>query len=334
MKYCLLINSKHYLTYNTNSEKIIFAEFNILNNKFNFATNISIEDICGIKYLVFESENIDNYLQKISDLTFVLAIFEMVNGLLKPISKNNLQYINSNISSMLKYSGKTNEYFTRLMINIASNLIEKEENINLLDPICGKGTSLYEGLIKGYNCYGVEIASKVVDEIALFLKKYLEGEKYKYNSKKEKFSGANKSFKAEKYIFEINKNKESKQFKHFEVVSANTIYTDKIYKKEFFDIIVGDLPYGVKYSNITNEKQSSFTRSPKELLEKSLDVWCNCLNIDGIMILSWNTFLLKRTEFVELIKNKGYKVLEYENLNNFEHRVDQAINRDFICIKK
>ena len=51
MKYCLLINSKHNLTYNINTEKIIFAEFNILNEKYNFAKNVQNKDICGLKYL-------------------------------------------------------------------------------------------------------------------------------------------------------------------------------------------------------------------------------------------------------------------------------------------
>ena len=153
MNYCLLINNKHYLTYNVNAEKIILAEFNILNEKYKFAENVQIRDICGLKYLSYKNinDNID-ILDKISELSFVLGIFEQKNELLKPIAKTNIEFVNNNISSLLKYSGKTNEYFTKLMINIAANLIDKNENINLLDPICGKGTSLYEGLIKGYNC--------------------------------------------------------------------------------------------------------------------------------------------------------------------------------------
>ena len=94
------------------------------------------------------------------------------------------------------------------------------------------------------------------------------------------------------------------------------------------------MPYGVKHSNITNEKQNSFTRSPKELLESSLTAWKNVLNENGVLILSWNTFLLKRKDFEEILKSKGFKVLDNENLINFEHRVDQAINRDLIVAKK
>lgn len=334
MKFAILINPKHFRNYNTSSEKILLAEFNILNRKYNFASNIEIKEICDINYLLFDAESITNIIEEISNLSFNLALFEIKNDLLKPIKKERNDFVNSNISSMLKYSGKTNEYFTELMLNIASNLIDKKDDINLLDPICGKGTTLFEGLVKGYNCYGIEIAPKVVDEIAVFLRKFLENERYKFNLKKEKFSGANKSFKAERYIFDITKNKENRDNKHFEVVSGNTIYADKIFKKDYFDIIIGDLPYGVKHSNITNEKQNSFTRSPKELLQNSLSVWKNLLNNDGIMILSWNTFLLKRNEFVSLLEEKGLKLVDIDSINNFEHRVDQAINRDLIVVKK
>ena len=53
-----------------------------------------------------------------------------------------------------------------------------------------------------------------------------------------------------------------------------------------------------------------------------------------IGIMSWNTFLLKRNEFEKLLINKGFEVVKNENLLSFEHRVDQAINRDFIVAKK
>lgn len=334
MKYALLINQKHYQTYNKNAEKIVLAEFDILNKKYNFATNTNIKDICGLNYLIFDSNSIENVINKISDLSFVLGIFRLEKDLFKPVAKKESDFVNQNISSLLKYSGKTNEYFTKLMVNIGANLLEKEDNINLLDPICGKGTTLYEGLVKGYNCYGIEIASKVTYEIAVFLKKFLENDKIKFKTSSEKFSGPNKCFKAEKYIFDINKNKESKNFKHFEVVSCNTIFADKIFKKDFFDLIIGDLPYGVKHSNVTNEKQNSFTRSPKELLEKSLDSWKTILSKNGILIMSFNTFLLKRNEFEKLLIDKGFKVMQDENLLHFEHRVDQAINRDFVVATK
>lgn len=334
MNYQLLINPKHYNIYNKNTDKIILSEFNILNNKYNFAKEVQIKNICNLNYICFKSEDISVIQNKISELSFFLGIFEEKNTYLKAIDLKENCFINKNISSILKYSGKTNEVFTKMMLNIAENLIDEKENLNLIDPICGKGTTLFEGLVKGHNCYGIEISPKVVEESAVFLRKFLENEKLKFSLNKEKFSGENKSFKAEKYIFKINKNKENKEYKNFEIVACNTVYADKIFKKNFFDIVIGDLPYGVKHSNITNEKQSSITRSPKELLEKNLNVWKNIMKDNGILALSWNTYLLKRIEFEKILEQKGFEIIKEENLLNLEHRVDQAINRDIIFAKK
>lgn len=370
MKYAILIKPKHFKTYNTQAEKICLSEFCLHNQNLNeFAKNIKLENFGGLCYLTFDAQNLNDEInKKISKLSFVLGLFELNNEnkncLLNPIDKKFEYFVNSNISSLMKYSGKTNEDFTRLMLSVAlaslknqdlnkeeqknnieilNNNTNKKENkekeninnfdfesINILDPICGKGTSLFEGLAHGLNCYGVEIAPKVVEESATYLKKFLENDRLKFNYKKEKFSGAGKSFKAEKFVFAISKTKENKNPKHFEIVSGNTIYADKYFKKQSIDIIIGDLPYGVKHSNITNEKQNSFTRSPEMLLKESLPVWKKVLKEEGVLVISWNTFLLKKEEFCKILKENNFEVLNNEMYNSFEHRVDQAINRDFI----
>lgn len=335
MKYNILINPKHYVLYNESTEKIIKNEFLLMTKEFEINENcLKIENICGLNYLCFECDENEEILKKVSETSFCMAIYESVGDLLKPICKKNIQFVNPNISSLLKYSGKTNETFTRLMINIGESFLEEKQNINLLDPICGKGTTLFEGLTRGYNCFGIEIADNVVQEISTYLRKFLEKEKYKFDFSKQKFSGENKSFKAQKFLFDIAKNKENKQTKHFEVVAANTIYADKIFKKNHFDLIIGDLPYGVKHSNITHQNQNAFTRNPKELLEKSLDAWRNVLSDKGVMVISWNTFLMKREQFESILKSKGFCLIDDVRLTEFEHRVDQAIKRDFIVAMK
>ena len=45
-------------------------------------------------------------------------------------------------------------------------------------------------------------------------------------------------------------------------------------------------------------------------------------------------FFVKKKWIWKLLINKGFEVVKNENLLSFEHRVDQAINRDFIVAKK
>lgn len=342
-KYAILASPGHNRVYFEESKRLAKLELDIvLSNSNCNIYNIKEEDISSVFYLTFNSkdelneENIAN----ISRLSFLYAFFEVKEIeselCLLPICKANIEYINSNISSILKYTGKTNEIFTRMMINIALfSYGSVKEEINILDPIAGKGTTLYEGLILGLNSYGIEISDKVVLESYNFMKKFLEREKFKHTTKKEKISAENS--KAIKYSIELSKSKtdiKERKSKKWVMVAGNSKNTDKYFKKDFFNIIVGDLPYGVQHSNVTNEKKSGMTRNPKELLNSCIDSWNYVLKKDGVILLSWNSFLLSRKEFGEILENRGFTVLSSEVYLNFEHRVDQSIKRDIIVAKK
>ena len=77
-----------------------------------------------------------------------------------------------------KYKGKTNEAFTRLLINYALCAGDFAGNfdqpLRLLDPMCGRGTALFEGLNRGYHAYGADVDRNGLEEGRRFLKRYLE----------------------------------------------------------------------------------------------------------------------------------------------------------------
>lgn len=344
-KYAILANPGHNRVYFEASKKLSISELTIGLAKVSCKCfDIKERYIADTFYIAFTTENslsaADIFI--LSKLSFVYAIFESVDidniEYLRPITKPTFQYMDTNISSILKYNGKTNEIFTRMMINVAlfsSKYINDE--IKLLDPIAGKGTTLYEGLICGYNVYGVEIGDKVVKESYRYMKKYLETERYKHTTKVEKISGENKSFVASRYIFNIAKTKEElkeNKTKHFEMISGNSTFTNKYFKKNYFNLIVGDLPYGVQHGNVTNQKQSSLTRNPQELLSACLNGWYQVLRPEGVIVLSWNTYVLPREQFVELLEGAGFSVFKDGVYVEFEHRVDQSIKRDIIVAKK
>ncbi len=54
----------------------------------------------------------------------------------------------------------------------------------------------------------------------------------------------------------------------------------------------------------------------------------------GVVAISWNTYTDKRSEFVTIFEQNGYKVFDDEPFLRVEHRVAQAINRDIIIAKK
>lgn len=344
MTYAILYHPGHNRVYFETSLKLSVSEFCIMAQNFSAEfENVQHETIYGINYLTFKTIQPlqESDISILSELSFAYALFELEEIhdqiYLKPIQKRNEHFIDESISSMLKYTGKTNEIFTRMMINVAYSSQSNPENIRLLDPIAGKGTTLYEGLIKGYDVCGIEIGDKVVNESYHFIRRFLENAKYKFRTETKKMSGPHKSFSALRHSFETAKTKEAfkaKDTKTIELIAGNSVYANQYYKKNFFDIIVGDLPYGVQHGNVTNEKQSSFTRNPSELLNSCLSSWIEVLKPGGAIVLAWNSNVLSRQKMESLLEKHGLLVKKEDPYLQFEHRVDQSILRDVIAAQK
>lgn len=351
-KYAILLNPGHNRVYFNSSFKLSKNELFFASDKLSEPTEeIEKEIFGGVEYITFKTrEKLNgNDIILLSRLSFTYAIFEVKEvqeveidekenrQMLLPVQKNGSYYFNDDLNMILKYSGKTNEIFTRMMINLAvfSSSFDCSDTLSMLDPVCGKGTTIFEGLICGYNSFGAELSGKLVDESYHYLKKYLETGKYKHNIKKESLSGKNKngtSFKSKRYLFDIAKNKDDQKNNKslvFEIIEGDTENIDKFFKKNTFNIIVGDLPYGVQHANTA---KGNTMRNPLDLLESSLPIWLNTLKIGGAIVLAWNTFLLKRADIEKIFRDNNliFPYEEYKDKFDFEHRVDQAINRDVI----
>jgi len=323
------------------------SEFKIVSGGLSFACeNIRRENICGAEYLLFDVNEPGAALSEgdaalLYKLSFAYAVFtvEKFGGEthLRPVSKKFAPFVDESLGVILKYPGKTNELFTRMMLNIACGAGGMKGGVRLLDPVAGKGTTLYEGLIRGFDVYGVEIADVVVDEARAFVKRFMENARYKFDYSSIKVSGENKSFKAVRHTFAVAKTKEdfkSGAVKTVEFVAGNSAYADKYYRKNFFDIIAGDLPYGVQHGNVTNRKQSSLTRNPSELLAACLPSWAAVLKPGGVMILSWNKNVLPREKMTELLTGHGLAPRDGPEYLRLAHRVDQSVMRDVVVVTK
>lgn len=344
MVYAILYYPGHNRVYFETSIKLSVSEFQIAAQLFSTACeNIRHQNICGIDYLIFETsgELSSDDVKLISGLSFVYALFKIENSkeeiCFHPIARIRTGFIDESMSTILKYTGKTNEIFTRMMINIACYTQGNGEHIRLLDPIAGKGTTLYEGLMKGYDVYGIEISENVVNESYHFVKRFLETARYKFNCSSIKLSGPNKSFSAVRHTFVMAQSKEDLKCKNtrtIELVAGNSIYANRYYKKNYFDIIVGDLPYGIQHGNVTREKQTSLTRNPSELLKACLPAWMEVLKPGGVITLAWNSNVLPRAKMERIFEEQGMAVKKEGAYLQFEHRVDQSIMRDIIVAQK
>lgn len=345
-RYAILAHPGHNRVYFDQSQSFWLAELALLGQALSSPPEeTEIRSFGGIPYIVFTCGALSGKdIALLSRLSFCYAIFslgETARGetCLLPLKKS-APFLDDNVSGMLKYTGKTNELFTRMMVGIAAatSAFDPLEKLTLLDPVAGKGTTLFEALQAGYDAAGIEIGDKVVAETYHFFKRYLEEARYKHTAASQRVSGPNRSFTALKYDIAFAKSKEEfavgATTHTLELTAGDSRYAAQLFPKNRFHLIVGDLPYGVQHGNVTGEKQSSLTRSPAALLEACLPGWVKVLRPGGALALAWNVFVLPREQMRQFLSSAGLTVQTGGAYDLFEHRVDQAIKRDIVVAVK
>ena len=276
-------------------------------------------------------------LKALSASSVYYAIFEILEqGLLRPLAVEPFGTFPESLNQILKYTGKTNEQFTRMMVNLALSACKTDsEQITLIDPMCGKGTTLFEGMVRGFNVVGVEINDKWTQEIQAYLINYLKKGRYKHTKAKERRTHNGKRL-SDGFTLETAATKEdfsNGKTQTLKVFPADTRHTQFLAKKNSCDILVSDLPYGVQHGS-KNAKDPKMDRSPVELLKEAAPAWKAVMKQKGALVISFNEFTLKWKEAEEALTEAGFKVLGVEPYINYLHRVDQSINRNLIVAVK
>ena len=369
IRYGILANPGHNRVYFDASAGMSLAELEIAARRFQAACDdFRILEPEGIRLVTFRAAQPlqEADLALLSRLSFVYALFELENradgrSALLPIRRRLSGFLGEDVGTILKYSGKTNELFTRMMLNVGilSGDFAEEADICLLDPVAGKGTTLYEAAILGWDAYGVEIAEKSVLEARTYFKKYLETGKYKHTMEKERISGEGRSFRSEMTRFEYAVSKEAQRqgrMRRLVLVEGDSRHANRYFKRNQFHLIVGDLPYGVQHgsqgepadaggagsrsggrrggSGAGQGGSGTPTRNPKELVRACLPAWLDILRPGGTIVLAWNRFVLERAELADVFRVKGLTVLDEAPYDAFVHRVDQSILRDIMVVRK
>jgi SAM-dependent methyltransferase len=337
-KYVILANPGHNRIYFEAAMGIAVSELTAMATKMNVELKNMDNQYPGLPDAIyFESEELAaDQLTLLSQMSLFYAIFEIKDELLKPLIVNDFHEFPESMVQILKYNGKTNEQFTRLLVNLAYSACKTSSNIpTLLDPMCGKGTTLYEGFMRGFHVKGVELNKKWTEEIQTYVVRFLKEGKFKHKSQKVKQTDPNGKNPAYGFTVVSAKNKEkysAGQQTEMTVLHADTKVTNYYMKKKSIDMIVSDLPYGVQHGSKKNNHEMS--RSPIDLMHDALRSWHHVLKGGGSIVLAFNEFTMKYDDLSTLMKKYGYTVLEEDYYQNMIHRVDQSINRNVIVARK
>jgi SAM-dependent methyltransferase len=312
VKYALLLAPSANRVYTQSAPALAEAEFKAFGG-------LVIEPpvtLGGLSYLVFQTT--PERLAELGNTSSAYAFFELHdNGMLRPVEVPKLSAFDDDLITIPKYAGKTNEHFTKLLLNVtalASAWPLTGHKFTVLDPVAGRGTTLNQALMYGWDAIGIEIDAKDVEAYAAFVKTYLRRKKIKHTADTTPVRREGKRL-GKRFDAAIEGHQKVTLFE------ADTVQARQLMKKQTADLIVGDLPYNVVHK----------IGSPAQLLERALPGWADLLRPGGAIGLSWNVNLAPREVAVNLLAGAGLRVAEP---GGFEHWVDQGITRDIVVARK
>ncbi len=270
-------------------------------------------------------------LQCISRHSSRLMLFECTApDLLRPIIWSGSPFLPDDLSEILKYKGKTNASFTRMMLNCAraaSDFAQSSSVLTVLDPMCGKCTTGFVALQGGMNAVCTDIDLRALQEAMDYFSNYLQFHHLKHKlEQSSRTVGQNAVPVAQYTLSDTKEHFSAGDVRSFTVAHCDSALIGSLLKKHQAELLVCDLPYGVQHAPQNGRKTESF---PK-LLERILPSWRNALKSGGAAAISFNTLTLRKDQFLTLLEQAGFSPMTEPPYDDFSHFVEQAVHRDFI----
>jgi SAM-dependent methyltransferase len=291
----------------------------------------------GVEYLTFAADLTARDVALLSNLSAAYALFELPgDGSLRPVTMEPLARYDSDLITIPKYAGKTNEQFTKMLLNLtllagtaAGRMLDGK--VTVCDPLCGRGTTLNQALMYGYDAVGVEIDARDVEAYAAFLKAYLKRKRLKHTAElvPVRRGGKRAARRLDVTMAPSKSDHKAGAVQKITVLQADTTRLDGLLKTPCADVLVADLPYGVAHGSYDDE--GNLNRRPLDLLERAVPQWVTLLRPGGAIGLSWNLKVARRDLAEDILLANGLDVVGHGDLS---HRVDQGIERDVVVARK
>lgn len=303
--------------------------------------DVATETIGGARYITFDVAGglSERDAALLGNLSSAYAIFEFVGDLLRPVPVARLDRFDDDLLTIQKYPGKTNEQFTKLLLNVtllasdwAGDLLTRR--FRVLDPLCGRGTTLNQAMMYGFDAAGIDRDSKDFEAYQTFLSTWLKRKRIKHRVLESGPIRRERKVVGRRLRMELAASKEAHKagdVQTVDVVNADTTRVGEFFRPETIDVVVADAPYGVQHGSRTVE---GLARDPLALLTAAAPGWARVLRPGGALGVSWNTNVARREAAAERLTAAGLTVLDDGPWRGLSHRVDQAIVRDVLVARK
>lgn len=261
----------------------------------------------------------DSRVREVLRLSFAQGLFRVEAGHWTPVETDAGFLLHEDFVTGEKYRGKTNETLTRMLINLAQQEARTgAERPRLLDPMCGRGTSLFWAMRFGLSATGIEKDGEALNEIRRGVKKWTKLHRQKHKlvdgwvqKTNKKGVGKYLDFMAEGQVARF--------------VTGDTVNAPELAGRKPFDLIVTDIPYGVQHMG-----GADGARSPLAVIEAAAPGWAACLAPGGVMAIAYNRNIPKRAQMEAAFAGLGLEIID----RNVAHRMSESILRDVLLLRK
>ena len=337
MKYTMLLWPHANARYQAETLKLAGAELALMLAR--HAPDAGIEpdgDLPGMPALSIACDGLSEAaIRAIQGHSLLYGLFERrPDGALMPLAGREAARLGSDLPAILKYKGKTNELFLRLLINAALYSGDfwprAGEALDFLDPMCGRATSLFVAANMGWNATGADVDGADLKEAERYFKRYLEYHRFKHRVSRNSLTlkgGGN----APVCRFEYGSGQDSGSLA---LVNLDAARTDQAFGRNAFHIVACDLPYGIRHDAQVSRELKGGGNWLEALLAKALPGWRQALKLGGTVAVSFNAQTLPPSRVRALMAQAGLEPLSGGAYDGFSHWVEQAITRDIVVGKR
>jgi hypothetical protein len=295
-------------------------------------SNVSMENIAGQDYVKFTMSDgglTEQHHRQLASMAMLGNVFELFDTIgtvqgpwLRPVAVSYPFVLSRDLPSIRRYKGKTSEFFTHFVCNIAKNASDFRDMdwraLKLLDPMCGGGTTLFVGLSLGASVAGVELDQHDVESTATFVTQYCRENRISLSTTQERLR---KLGNARRWLFQIGRENPLRCM----LVSGNGAAAKEL-TSGFGQphLIVADLPYGIQHN------------APLQaLLTDCLPAWAKLMQPGGCIAFSWDSTRFAREEMVAFVQGTApFHVVQTPPYDSLAHRVDRVIKRRDVIVAR
>ena len=185
MQYAMLLKPHSNVRYRHSLEKLAMTELSCVLNAWKLPSDTELRSLGGEPFLVFSAPELTvpqwRDISANAGCCFAAELRE--DGSLAPLPRAGRSYYPEELSELMKYKGKTNADFTRLLLHCAravSGFAQSDAPLTVLDPMSGKGTTLFCALEEGDHAVGMDVDAKALLEADQLLGRSLKMNRLKH----------------------------------------------------------------------------------------------------------------------------------------------------------